>query len=300
MKNKKTTSKKFNPLQYKGYLAVLVVLFIILIILIKIAFDMIKEHYPSAFIDKTTSISVETEETELQRETFVESDNVSETESAKLESVTESETELETDREKTLEIHVDTENPLLILVNRDYPIPEGIEYTLIEISEEHFVDERMYNDLQAMLSDAKKAGYDLEICSAWRSKELQEKLYSNKLDEYLSYGYSYKEAEELAAFWVALPGTSEHEIGLAVDIVSKYYQQLDHSQADTNEQKWLMSHCHEYGFILRYPEDKQDITYIGYEPWHYRYVGKAAAAEIVEKGICLEEYLQLPLFSVKY
>ena len=67
-----------------------------------------------------------------------------------------------------------------------------------------------------------------------------------------------------------------------------------------NEQKWLMSLCHEYGFILRYPEDKQDITHIGYEPWHYRYVGKVAAAEIVEKGICLEEYLQLPLFSVKY
>ena len=122
---------------------------------------------------------------------------------------------------------------------------------------------------------------------------MQEKLYSNKLDEYLSYGYSQEKAKELAAFWVAVPGTSEHEIGLAVDIVSKWYQHLDHAQANTDEQQWLMKHCHEYGFILRYPEEKQELTRIGYEPWHYRYVGKTAAQEIMEYGLCLEEYLEI-------
>ena len=76
-----------------------------------------------------------------------------------------------------------------------------------------------------------------------------------------------------------------------MDIVAKSYQHLDHDQANTNEQKWLMAHCQEYGFILRYPENKQDITHIGYEPWHYRYVGKEAAKEIMASGMCLEEYL---------
>ena len=90
---------------------------------------------------------------------------------------------------------------------------------------------------------------------------------------------------------VALPGTSEHATGLAVDIISTEYAALDDRQGDTEEQKWLMEHCWEYGFILRYPESKSHITGIQFEPWHYRYVGVAAAQEIMAKGLCLEEYL---------
>ena len=90
---------------------------------------------------------------------------------------------------------------------------------------------------------------------------------------------------------MAIPGTSEHQLGLAVDIVDKHSQVLDNSQADTPAQQWLMEHSWEYGFILRYPEGKSEITGIIYEPWHYRYVGKEAAAEIHELGLCLEEYL---------
>ena len=91
--------------------------------------------------------------------------------------------------------------------------------------------------------------------------------------------------------WVARPGTSEHQAGLAVDIVSVEYQVLDEGQEDTPLQQWLMAHCWEYGFILRYPTDKSDLTGVGYEPWHYRYVGEEAAKAITEQGICLEEYL---------
>ena len=91
---------------------------------------------------------------------------------------------------------------------------------------------------------------------------------------------------------MAVPGTSEHQLGLAVDIIASSYQVLDEAQENTAEQQWLMANAHHYGFILRYPSEKSAITGIGYEPWHYRYVGKAAAKEIFEQGLCLEEYLQ--------
>ena len=93
------------------------------------------------------------------------------------------------------------------------------------------------------------------------------------------------------SFWVARPGTSEHQTGLAVDIVDQNYQLLDEKQENTPVQQWLMAHCTEYGFILRYPTGKSKITGIGYEPWHYRYVGSDAAREITDQGLCLEEYL---------
>ena len=90
---------------------------------------------------------------------------------------------------------------------------------------------------------------------------------------------------------MAPPGTSEHQTGLALDIVAASYQLLDEGQEDTAEQQWLMANSWKYGFILRYPSEKSDITGIGYEPWHYRYVGRAAAAEIYHSGVCLEEFL---------
>ena len=94
-----------------------------------------------------------------------------------------------------------------------------------------------------------------------------------------------------AGRWVAVPGTSEHQTGLAVDLVSASYQVLNRKQEQTKEQKWLMEHCWEYGFILRFPSDKSDVTGIGYEPWHYRYVGKETALAMRDSGLCLEEYL---------
>lgn len=267
--------KKFKLKDYKGYIVMLMGLFIILFVLISIAIGMIRDQYGFD--------SAEDRENEIETENIKESSDQKDTGSEM-----ESETEIETVGNH---FSVNKDDPLLVLINRHHPVSTDIRYTLVKIEEEHYIDERAYDDLQKMMSDAEKAGYELVICSSWRSYEVQETLYNNKIDEYLSYGYSKEEAKELAAFWVALPGTSEHEIGLALDIVSKWYQHLDHDQAYTAEQEWLMEHCYEYGFILRYPEDKQDMTYIGYEPWHYRYVGKEAAKEITEQGLCLEEYL---------
>lgn len=110
------------------------------------------------------------------------------------------------------------------------------------------------------------------------------------MQSWLSRGYTRNGAEAQAARWVARPGASEHQTGLAVDIVDASYQALDRGQEDTAVQRWLMAHCAEYGFILRYPTGKVERTGVNYEPWHYRYVGVDAARKIMKDGLCLEEY----------
>ena len=108
---------------------------------------------------------------------------------------------------------------------------------------------------------------------------------------WITQGYTPLEAYEETAKSVAIPGTSEHATGLALDITSAEFPELDDRQAETAESQWLADNCWKYGFILRYPPEKSEITKIVYEPWHYRYVGKEAAKEITEQGVTLEEYL---------
>lgn len=179
----------------------------------------------------------------------------------------------------------------LMLVNKSHPIPNDFNVDLVQLKNGHAIDKRAYPDLQAMMDDARSAGLNPLICSSYRTMEKQTSLYNRQVEKYLGQGYTEEDARAEAGKWVAVPGTSEHQAGLAVDIVSKSYQSLDKQQESTAEQVWLMENCHKYGFILRYPENKSEITGIGYEPWHYRYVGKEAAAEIMKTGICLEEYL---------
>lgn len=180
----------------------------------------------------------------------------------------------------------------LILINHDNPLPENFKIPeLTQLRNGHAIDKRAYPALQEMMDAARAENLDPLICSSFRTWDKQEELYQNKVNSLLDQGYSQKEAEANAAIWVAIPGTSEHQAGLAVDIVDTSYQQLDEAQEHTAVQKWLMAHCAEYGFILRYPTNKSELTGIGYEPWHYRYVGKEAAKAIMEQGLCLEEYL---------
>ena len=187
---------------------------------------------------------------------------------------------------------VDTTAWNLQLINWENPLPEDYEAgELTELSNGHAVDSRIYPALQEMMDDARAAGYNPLICSSFRTWDKQSQLYERKVQFYIDQGSDRATAEEQAAVWVARPGTSEHQAGLAVDIVSVEYQVLDEGQEDTPLQQWLMAHCWEYGFILRYPTDKSDLTGVGYEPWHYRYVGEEAAKAITEQGICLEEYL---------
>ena len=180
----------------------------------------------------------------------------------------------------------------LLLINGDCPLPKNFSQPeLADVGGGQLVDVRIADALRRMLGDARQAGLHPIICSAYRTEAKQTQLHQRKVRYYLSQGYSKSRAEEAAAFWVARPGTSEHQAGLAVDIVSREYQILDAGQENTAVQQWLMAHCAEYGFILRYPTDKSAVTNVGYEPWHYRYVGEAAAREMADSGLCLEEYL---------
>ncbi len=179
----------------------------------------------------------------------------------------------------------------LTLANPWTPLPEGYEPALTRLKNGHAVDERCYPALQEMLDACRAAGLSPVICSSYRTQEKQEQLFQRQVDGLLARGYAPDAALSEAAKAVAAPGTSEHQLGLAVDIVDLNNQNLNESQEDTAVQKWLMEHCWEYGFILRYPNDKSAVTGIIYEPWHYRYVGQEAAGEIHTLGVCLEEYL---------
>lgn len=179
----------------------------------------------------------------------------------------------------------------LLLVNPWNPLPEGYSIQTVTLKNGLQVDERCYPDLQAMMDACRADGLSPVICSAYRTQEKQETLFQNKVSRLIAQGYTESEAAVEAGKVVAVPGTSEHQLGLAVDIVDINNQNLDESQEHTAIQKWLMAHCWEYGFILRYPNGKSELTGITYEPWHYRYVGREDAAQIHALGVCLEEYL---------
>lgn len=172
----------------------------------------------------------------------------------------------------------------LILVNDKNQIPEGYEVNLVDTGDGECVDERIYEPLMEMLEDARKANWNQlpRVVSGYRTTEKQQKFYDDKITEYRKQGYSDEEAEELAGQWVALPGHSEHQLGLAVDINGVTYDVY----------LWLQTNSYKYGFIFRYPGDKTGLTGVAEEVWHYRYVGVEAATEIYEQGICLEEYVE--------
>ncbi len=179
----------------------------------------------------------------------------------------------------------------LRLVNRTHPLPADFEVELKDIGNGYQLDARIVDIYKTMIQEARAEGIYIYITSAYRSMTKQVELHQNKIMDCVKEGFSYEESQELASTVVAVPGTSEHQLGLAVDLVSYQYRNLDEKQEETESFQWLKEHCWEYGFILRYPNGTTDITGIIYEPWHFRYVGKAAAREITEKGITLEEYL---------
>ncbi len=183
-----------------------------------------------------------------------------------------------------------TEGVYVVMANPWNPVPDSYEAELVEAERGYQVDACCVDALMQMLTDCRAAGYNAQIASAYRSREHQQRLYDKKVQYYIDKGYSKATAEQKAGRSVAPPGTSEHELGLAVDLVDAGYWVLDKKQENTAAQKWLMAHCWEYGFILRYPNGKSESTGIIYEPWHYRYVGKALAAELQSAGLCLEEY----------
>lgn len=183
------------------------------------------------------------------------------------------------------------DDALLTLVNPWNPLPENWAADIVTRSDGYKVDSRCAEALDEMLAACRAAGYDPLICSAYRTQETQQSLFDNKVQRLISSGMSETDAKVEAAKAVAIPGTSEHQLGLAVDIVDSTMQELTDAQEDTGTQRWLMANSWRYGFIHRYPNGDTDITGIIYEPWHYRYVGKDAAQDIFNRDITLEEYL---------
>ncbi|MBR6307798.1 MAG: M15 family metallopeptidase [Lachnospiraceae bacterium] len=177
----------------------------------------------------------------------------------------------------------------LILVNKTHPIPDDYEVKLTVIKGSMRCDERAVEPLRNMLNAANAKGISLYVCSPYRDGDRQEMLFNRRINQYMDNGKSYLEAFKTASKDVIIPGCSEHQLGLAFDIVCSYHSTLDWEFGDTEAGKWLYEHCAEYGFILRYPKGKESITGIVYEPWHFRYVGTEAAKYIMENGITLEE-----------
>ena len=167
----------------------------------------------------------------------------------------------------------------LVLVNAQNPLPESYAVSMTQLSDGLQVDKRCYSDLQAMLDACEATGLYPRLESAYRDWTAQNERFDQEMAKLVEGGMNHAQAEKEAAKTVAAAGCSEHHLGLAVDI------------ADKDAQQWLQEHSWEYGFILRYPGDKTEQTGYSYDPGHYRYVGREAAAEMWQTGLCLEEYL---------
>ena len=194
--------------------------------------------------------------------------------------------------------HFASNGQLIHLVNPWNYLPEDYTVELTPITETHQIATVAYEDYLDMITACEAAGFEPAVCSSYRTQEYQENLYANRIKRYMQAGYSEEKATELAGRSVAVPGTSEHQLGLALDLVDNKNWRLDESQAKTPTQQWLLENSWRYGWILRYPNEKSEITGIIYEPWHYRYVGKTIAKEIYELDVCLEEYLDMLTNSV--
>jgi len=187
----------------------------------------------------------------------------------------------------------------LILVNRDHLLGEEIEMELYMTDNGYPIDNRIKDSYVSMIEAGHAAGLDFSLVSGYRSIENQQINYDVSYNNYIAQGYLPEEAKAKTEEFIALPNASEHTTGLAVDITSTtlaneagnsgLFQDLENYP----EGKWLKENAPSFGFILRYPKDKEEITGIKFEPWHFRYVGVENAQYITEKNLSLEEYVEI-------
>ncbi|MCR5733316.1 MAG: D-alanyl-D-alanine carboxypeptidase family protein [Lachnospiraceae bacterium] len=184
----------------------------------------------------------------------------------------------------------DPEDWRLRLINKSHFIPDDYEFPLGSLGGYNSCDKRVIPDLVAMLAAAREDGVNLSIASPYRMHATQIMLYDNKITKFMNTGMTYLEAYKLAGQAVTIPGASEHEAGLCFDIISDDYHALNEGFSNTRGGQWLEANAHYYGFILRYPKDKEYITTIEFEPWHFRYVGVEAASVMYKENLTLEEF----------
>ena len=179
----------------------------------------------------------------------------------------------------------------MVLANRSSVLPG--DFTVAETATvgEAVIDARIAEALRQMVNDAAAAGVKLKPTNGYRSIARQQELWDARVKTLMEGGLSQADAETKAIDYTSAPGTSDHNTGLGLDIVSEDHPAKDAGFAETAAAQWLAEHAADYGFILRYPSDKTEATGMDYEPWHYRYVGSEQAHKIKESGLCLEEYL---------
>lgn len=194
-------------------------------------------------------------------------------------------------REKKAQNIYEENKEVLVLVNADHKLGKDYDPSLRSICGGRLqASERMYRSLVDMLAAASDEGYQYWIASAWRSREKQQKLVDEDVRRLMDQGMTLKRALEETYKETMPAGHSEHETGLALDILCSENMQMDQSQKEEPGNKWLCKNSWRYGFVLRYPEEKEKITGIRHEPWHFRYVGKKAAAYMHENNLALEEF----------
>ena len=173
------------------------------------------------------------------------------------------------------------------LVNRENPLPDDFTVELENLDASRKFDKRAIGPLKQMICDMRDQGIkNIWAQSTYRSIEYQKGLYEKSINKYLEQGKTQEEAEKLTDEYINKPGTSEHHLGLAVD-----FNNVDEGFENTKAYAWLLENASDYGFVLRYPKEKEDITGIEYEPWHWRYVGQEHAKKMKEQNLCLEEYV---------
>lgn len=187
------------------------------------------------------------------------------------------------------------ENPGLRLVNALHPVSMEFSPKVVPVPSDptEYSDVICVNALERMLSDCRSAGLKPYVCSGFRSVQAQIENIIESIQSRIDEGMSPEEAKADANRYLAQPGCSEHHLGTAFDILSMENRDMIESQEKEPEQQWLVQHCAEYGFVLRYPKGKEDITGIIYEPWHYRFVGRIHALIMKKTGLTLEEYTAL-------
>ena len=267
----------------------------------KTGFIKAQETYSAIVEDSDIALAVESEEENLyideddddfdySEEEYIDSVDVAYT----LDDILENHDGYQTDSNHTEEVFEDYEfdssDWRLVLINKQHPIPENYSFNLGVIKDGMLCDERILSDLLTMMQAAKDDGINLAIKSPYRTDSRQENNFNTRIKQYMGQGYSYMDAYKLTSQVITVPGASEHQVGLALDIVCDTYGSLSAGFGETKAGQWLAEHSCEYGFIVRYPKGKEYITSIDYEPWHFRYVGREAAMIIKEEGICLEEF----------
>ena len=187
----------------------------------------------------------------------------------------------------------DSRGRQVLMVNPWNTVPEGYETELSDVGGGHSIAASAAVDFANMIYTLQQLEMGPIITSSYRSGTRQQQIFDERMAGHMEAGMTEEEAYALTATSVAIPGTSEHQLGLAVDMTDAQYNKLDEGQMETPTQLWLIENSWKYGFILRYPEGKSEITGIIYEPWHYRYVGKELASELHELDLTVEEYLDM-------